>query len=78
MLRAGLELAHGQDEKFIQYLCGKSEEKRPIGRPGCRWEDNTGLDIREIGREVVNWMHMTQDRDQRRVIMNTVLNLRVP
>jgi hypothetical protein len=31
-------------------LVGKSEDKRPIGRPRCRWEDNITLDLREIGK----------------------------
>jgi hypothetical protein len=29
-------------------LIGKPEEKRPFGRPGCRWEDNIRMDLREI------------------------------
>jgi hypothetical protein len=28
---------------------GKPEEKRPLGRPGRRWEDGIEMDIREIG-----------------------------
>jgi hypothetical protein len=28
---------------------GKPEGKRPLGRPRCRWEDNIGMDRREIG-----------------------------
>jgi hypothetical protein len=34
-------------------LVGKLEEKRLIGRPRCRWEDNIGVYIRETGREGV-------------------------
>jgi hypothetical protein len=29
---------------------GGPERKRPLGRPGRRWEDDTGMDLREIGR----------------------------
>jgi len=36
------------------------------------------MDLREIGREGVNWIHLAQDRDQRRVVVNTVINLWVP
>jgi hypothetical protein len=32
-------------------LVGKPEEKRPLGRPRSRWEDNTKMDLREIGWE---------------------------
>jgi len=40
-------------------------------------EDNIRKDLREIEWEYVNWMHLAQDRDQWRVIVNTVMNLRV-
>jgi hypothetical protein len=36
------------------------------------------MDLREIGWEGVDWMHLAQDRDQKRVVVNTVMNLRVP
>jgi hypothetical protein len=35
------------------------------------------MDLREIGWDGVDWMDMAQDRDQWRVLVNTVLNLRV-
>jgi hypothetical protein len=44
-------------------LAGEPEETRPLGRPRRRWEDNIGMDLREIGRKVVDWMHLAQDRD---------------
>ena len=28
---------------------GKLEEKRPIGRPRCRLEDNIKMDLQEVG-----------------------------
>jgi hypothetical protein len=31
---------------------------RAIGRPRHRWEDNIRMDLREIGWEVVVWMHL--------------------
>jgi hypothetical protein len=36
------------------------------------------MDLREIGWEGVNWVHMAQDRDQWLAIVNTIMNLRVP
>jgi hypothetical protein len=30
-------------------LLGKSEGKRPLGRPSCRWEDNIRVDHQEVG-----------------------------
>jgi hypothetical protein len=29
---------------------GKPEEKRPLGRPRHRWEDNIKMDLQEVGR----------------------------
>jgi hypothetical protein len=45
-------------------LVGKSERKRPLGRPRRRWEDNIRIDVREIGWEGVDWTHLAQDRNQ--------------
>jgi hypothetical protein len=64
---------HGTDEKYKQNLNG-----RPLGRHRRRWEDNIRMDLREIGWEDVNWIHLAQDRDQWRAVVNTVMNLRVP
>jgi hypothetical protein len=56
----------------------KSEGKRPLGRPRRRWEDNIKMDLREIGLEIVDWIHLSQGRDQWRALINTVMSLRVP
>jgi hypothetical protein len=52
------ELRNAQD-----ILVAKPEEKRPVGRPRRRWEDNIRMDLRKIGWEVMDWMHLAQDRD---------------
>jgi hypothetical protein len=57
---------------------GKPGRKKPLGRPRRRWVDNIKMDIREIGWGGVHWMDMAQNRDQWWVLVNTVLNLRVP
>jgi hypothetical protein len=51
---------------------------RPLGRPRRRWEDNIQMDLGEIGFGDVNWIHLAQDRDSWRALVNTVMNLRVP
>jgi len=56
----------------------KPEGKRPLGRSRHRWEDNIRMDLKEIGCEGVGWVHLVQDRDQWRPLVNTVMNLRVP
>jgi hypothetical protein len=42
------------------------------------WEDNIRMDLRELGWEGVDWIHLVQDRDQWRTLVNTAMNLRVP
>jgi len=59
-------------------LVGKSERKIPLGRPRRRWEDNIRMDLREIRWEVVEWIHLAQDRDQWRALVNTLMILLVP
>jgi hypothetical protein len=39
-------------------LVRKPERKTSSGRPMSRWEDNTKMDVREIGREVVDWIYV--------------------
>jgi hypothetical protein len=34
----------------------KSEGKRAVGRPRCRWKDNIRIYLRKIGWEYVDWM----------------------
>jgi hypothetical protein len=41
----------------------KPEGKRQLGRSRRRWEGNTGIDIRQIRCEGVDWIHLAQDRD---------------
>jgi hypothetical protein len=35
------------------------------------------MDLREIGRECVDWIHLSRDKDQWRFLVNTERNLRV-
>jgi hypothetical protein len=56
----------------------KSEGKRPLGKPRCRWVDNIRMDLREIGWEDVDWMHLVQDGDQWRALVNRIMNLLIP
>jgi hypothetical protein len=59
-------------------LVGRPEGRRLLGRPGHRWEDNIKMDLREIVCGDVDWIHLAQDRDRWRALVNMVMNLRVP
>jgi hypothetical protein len=67
----------GEMRSACNVMVRKPEVKRPFGRHRRRWEDNIRMDIRETGWENVDWMHLAQDRDQRRALVTTEMNLRV-
>jgi len=72
-------LAHmGEMRNAYKILVEKPEGKRPLRRPRCRWEDCIRLDLRELGWEGVDLMHLVQNRDQLWALVNVALNLLVP
>jgi hypothetical protein len=54
------------------------EGKRPLGRPRRRWIDNIKMDLLEMGLNVVDWIGLAQDRYRWGVLVNSLMNLRVP
>jgi hypothetical protein len=67
----------GEGRKVYRVLVGKPEGKRPLGRPRRRWEDGIRMDLRAIGWKGVECIHLAQDRDWWRAVVNVVMNLRV-
>jgi hypothetical protein len=59
----------------LTFLVGKQEGKKTLGRPRCRWEDNIRMDLREMGWEDVDRVHLVQDRDQWRTLVTMTMNL---
>jgi hypothetical protein len=45
---------------------GKPEEKRALGRPKRRWQDNIKISLIKIGSSFMDWIGLAQGRDQRR------------
>jgi hypothetical protein len=68
----------GAKRNAYRILVGKPEGMRPIGRPRRRWVDNIKTDLRETGWDGMDWIDLAQDIDQWRVLVNTVINFRVP
>jgi len=46
---AGHVARMGDRRGAYRFLVGKPEEKRPLGRPMCRWEDNSEMDLQKVG-----------------------------
>ena len=67
----------GNGRGVRRVLVGKPEGKRPLGRPGRRWEDNIKMDLQEVGGGG-DWMELAQEMDRWRALVNTVMKLLVP
>jgi hypothetical protein len=68
----------GEKRNAYRLLVGKPEVRRPLGRPRHRLLDNIRMDLGEVEWGGVDWIGLAQDRDRRRALVNSVLNLRVP
>jgi hypothetical protein len=68
----------GEGRGIYRVLVGRPEDKRPLGRPRRRWEDNIKMDLRERSIDGASWIQLAQDMVQWRAFVNTVMNLRVP
>jgi hypothetical protein len=68
---------NGERRNTYRILVGKPEEMRPLGRSRRRWVDSIKIDLREIGWDSTDWTDLAQDREQRKALVNTVMNLRI-
>jgi hypothetical protein len=48
----------------------KPEERRPLRKSRHRLDDNIKMDLKETGLEGVDWVHLAQDRDRWRSLVN--------
>ena len=46
----------GERRGVYRLLVGKPEDKRPLGRPRRRWEDNIKMDLQEVGCGGMDWI----------------------
>jgi len=75
---AGHVARMGEGRGEYRFLVGKPEEKRPLGRPRRRWEDNIKMDLQKVSFGGMDWIKLAQDRDSWRALVNAVMNLHVP
>jgi hypothetical protein len=59
-------------------LVGRPEGRRLLKRPRCRWVDNIKTDLQEVVWGGLDWIPVPQDRDRWRLLVNAVMNLRLP
>jgi hypothetical protein len=68
----------GEKRNAYRIFVRKPEGNRPLGRPRRRCVDNIKMNLKEIGGDCMDWIDLSQDRDQWRALLDTVMNLRVP
>jgi hypothetical protein len=54
----GASSTHDSDEKSYKTLVRKPEGKKQLVRSRSRKKDNIRMDVREIERESVDWIHL--------------------
>jgi hypothetical protein len=55
---AGLVARMGEGRGVYRVLVGRPEGRRSLARPRRRREDNTKMDLREIGIDGVKWIQL--------------------
>ena len=64
---------------MYRVLVGKPEGKSPLGRTGCRWDDDIKMNHRDVGcGGGNNWVDLALDRDRWQALVDAVMNFRVP
>ena len=69
---------YGDRRGVYRISVGKPEGKRSLRRPRRRREDNIKMVLQVVGWESMDRVNLAQDRDRWRVLVNAVMNLRVP
>ena len=62
----------GERRGVYRGLVGKTKGKRSVERPRRRWKDNIKMDLQEVGREGMDWIELSQDRDRWRALVNSI------
>jgi hypothetical protein len=71
-LGVGLTTPHHKNISLLRKF------SRSLGPERIPWINDLKMELRELGRDGMDWIDLAQDRDQWRALVNTVMNLRVP
>jgi hypothetical protein len=78
-MRGAGHVARMREERGVhRVLVGKTEGKKPLGRPRRRSVDNIKMYLQEVGGGCGDWLELAQDRDRGQALVSTVKKLRVP
>jgi len=58
-------------------MAKKPEEKRLLGKPRRKWENNIRMDIKQIFSERVAWIFLFIYEDKRRAVLKAVMSVQV-
>jgi hypothetical protein len=75
---AGHVTRMGERSGVYRVLVGKPDGKRPLGRPGRRWEDNIKMDLQEVVFGSMGSFDLAEGREWCQALVNAAMNLRVP
>jgi len=67
----------GERRGVYLVLVRKPEGRRPLGRPGGKWDDNIKMGLQEVGCGGMDWIELAQDRDRCRALVNAVMRNRL-
>jgi hypothetical protein len=67
-----------KDEKRLQNTGWKPEGKKSVKGYCLRLGGYIKIGLKEIGWEIVDWIHLAQNMNQWRAVVTTVVNPRVP
>jgi hypothetical protein len=67
----------GEGRGAFRIFVGRTEGRRPLGRPRSRWESSIKMYLQQVGSEGMDWIDLVEDRDRWRALVNAVKSLQV-
>jgi hypothetical protein len=68
---------HGRGEKIVKGFSGKARRKKPTEGPRRKRDGSIRMELTQISWGCMEWIHLAQERNVWRALVNTVVNLQV-